>query len=111
MNYFFLASGADRFALFSAHIPNVDQIPLRIAVLSKRWEPSRVPMPRFMVAWVCKENESLSQPVPVLLRSGYENIVVWRSHTMNVRERKELFVDEGEIRFSKVFAMSGSGRD
>jgi len=68
-------------------------------------------MPRFVALWVCNENESLSQRVPVILRPSYENMIVWRSHTMNDRERKALFVDEGEIRFSKEYAKSDFGRD
>ena len=30
---------------------------------------------------------------------------------MDLRERRELYVDEGMMRFSKVYAMSGSGRE
>jgi hypothetical protein len=73
---------------FLARIPNEDQVPLRIAVLSIRLEPKRVPMTRFMASWVCNAYESLSQRVPSFLRSSYENMVVWRSHTMTDWDRK-----------------------
>ena len=40
-----------------------------------------------------------------------ENVVVLRTNNMDQRERRDLFLDEGMLRFSKLYAMSGSGRE
>jgi hypothetical protein len=67
-------------------------------------------MPKFMDTWCCNERESLSRQVPVALGRHCENMVARTSRTMNDKERKELFVEEGEISFSRVYAKSGYGR-
>ncbi len=45
---------------------------------------------------------------------GYENcekVVVWKPGNLNEQERREMYVNPGEVRFSKVFAMPGNGRE
>jgi hypothetical protein len=55
--------------------------------------------------------DGLEQMVPILLSPFCENVVVWRPGELDDRERREMFVDEGEISFARVYAKSGSGRD
>ena len=86
-------------------------MPLRIVVLSRRWEPARVTTPRFIDAWTCKEDEAIKHMVPVLSDENCENVVVWRSGDLNDRQRDELFVGQGDIRFCRVYDKSGSGRE
>ena len=86
-------------------------MPLRIAVLSRRWEPARVTTPRFIDAWTCNEDdEAIKLVVPVLLYENCDNIVVWRPGDLNDRQRDELFVGQGDISFCRVYAKSGGGR-
>ena len=80
-------------------------------MLSKRWEPSRIPTPRFMGAWTCTENMGTHDMIIVLLGKDCENVVVWKPGNLNEQERREMYVDPGEVRFNKVFAMSGNGRE
>jgi hypothetical protein len=49
--------------------------------------------------------------VPILIDSKCEHAVVWKPRDLNDAQRNELFVGEGEISFSRVYAKSGSGRD
>ena len=49
--------------------------------------------------------------LPVLLTKYYENVVVWRPGELDAKQRKEMFVLEGEISFARVYAKSGSGRE
>jgi hypothetical protein len=96
---------------FIAYIPGTHREPLRIAGLSKRWEPTRIPTPRFIDAWTANEKDGLSDIlVPVLLGSTCENVVVLRAENMSDKERRELYVQHGHICFCSVFAKSGSGR-
>ena len=95
--------------MFAAYIPNDGRDPIRMAI-TNTWEPTRIRTPRFMDAWCTYENKALLS-VPVLLGTNCENVVVWRTKEMTTRQRQELYVEEGEISFSRVFAKSGSGRD
>lgn len=93
-----------------AYIPGSEREPLRIAGVSKIWEPKRIPTPRFIDAWTTNENQgSVNYLVPVILDSTCENVVVLRAENITERERSELHFNEGEICFCKVFAQSGSG--
>ena len=95
-----------------AYVPDSDKQPLRIAGLSKHWEPTRIPTPRFIDAWTTNENAGLvGRLVPVILDSTCENVVVWRTEDMSERDRSDLHVQQGEISFCRVFAKSGSGRE
>ena len=98
-------------AIFTTAITSENREPLRIAVLKKRWEPARIPTPRFINAWTCKESEGSQNMVPVLLDSHCENAVVWRPGDLDGSKRRELFVENGEMSFSRVYAKSGSGRE
>jgi hypothetical protein len=49
--------------------------------------------------------------VPVLLGNNCENVVVWKPGELDGSARSELFVDNGEISFCRVYAKSGSGRE
>ena len=49
--------------------------------------------------------------VPVLLSSYCENVVIWKPGELNDSKRNDLFVDNGEISFCRVYAKSGSGRE
>ena len=49
--------------------------------------------------------------VPVLLDRKCENAAVWKPCDFNSQQRRELFVDNKEISFGRVYAKSGSGRD
>ena len=49
--------------------------------------------------------------IHVLLGKHCENVVVWKPENLNEQERREMYVDPGEVRFSKVFDMSGKGRE
>jgi hypothetical protein len=49
--------------------------------------------------------------VPVLLDRKCENAVVWRPCDLNGPQQSDLFVENGEISFSRVYAKSGSGRE
>ena len=98
-------------SIFTANIPGEIRAPLRIAVLQKRWEPTRVPTPRFIDAWTCFESDGDDSLIPVLLDSYCENIAVWRPSELDARQRMEMFVDEGEMSFARVYAKSGSGRE
>ena len=49
--------------------------------------------------------------VPVLLDSKCENAVVWRPCDLNGPQQSELFVKNGEISFSRVYAKLGYGRE
>ena len=98
-------------AIFTATIPGEYREPLRIAVLTKRWEPARIPTPRFINAWTCKESEGFPDKTLVFLGSYCENAVVWKPGDLDGQQRRELFVEKGEISFSRVYAKSGSGRE
>ncbi len=98
-------------SICTAHIRGEDREPLRIAVLSKRWESSRMPTPQFMGVWTCNEDKGAQHTIPVLLGNKYENVVVWSPGNLNKQQQREMFVEPGEVRFSRVFAMSGNGRD
>ena len=63
-----------------------------------------------MDVWTTFEKE-VKECVPVLLDENCENVVVWRTTGMSERIRQELYVAEGEMNFSRVFAKSGSGRE
>ena len=98
-------------AIFSATITIEIRDPLRIVVLKKRWEPARIPTPRFINAWTCKESEGSQNMVPVLLDSHCENAVVWRPGDLDSSKRRVLFVENGEMSFSRVYAKSGTMRE
>jgi hypothetical protein len=49
--------------------------------------------------------------VPVLFDSKCENAVVWRPCDFNGPQQIDLFVENGEISFSRVYAKSGSKRE
>ena len=86
-------------------------MPLRIVVLSRRWEPARVTTPRFIDAWTCNEEEATKYMVHVVLDANCENVVVWRPGDLKDRQRNELFVGQGDISYCRVYAKSGSGRE
>ena len=98
-------------SIFTATIPGEDREPLRIAVLNKWWKPSRIPTPRFIDAWTSNESTGSDVMLPVLLTTYCENIVVLRPGELDAKQRKDMFVVEGEISFARVYAKSGSGRD
>jgi hypothetical protein len=62
-----------------------------------------------MDVWSTFEDEVV-ESIPILLDASCENVVIWRSQGMSASLRKELYVEEGEISFSRVFAKSGSRR-
>jgi len=64
-----------------------------------------------MGAWTCNENIGTDDMIPALLGKHCENFVVWKPENLNEQELREMYVDPGEVRFSKVFAMSGNGRE
>ena len=71
-----------------AYITGTRQAPLRIAGLSKRWDPTRIPTPRFINAWTANEKDGLSDSLaPVLLNSDCKNIVVLRAGNMSDKEK------------------------
>ena len=84
---------------------------MRIAVLRKRWEPKRIPTPRFTEAWVCNETDTTLEMAPNILNALCEYVVVWRSQIMCEQESKDLFVESGEMCFNRVYAKSGDGRE
>ena len=49
--------------------------------------------------------------IPVLLAKNCKNVVVWKLGNLNKQQQREMYVDPGEVRFSRVYAMSGNGRD
>jgi hypothetical protein len=49
--------------------------------------------------------------VPVLLSKNCGNVVVWRPASSNKQQQRAMYMDPGEVRFSRVFAMSGNGRN
>ena len=87
--------------------------PLRIVGFSKHWEPSRIPIPRFIDAWTTNENDGLTEnTIPVILDSICENAVVWRTENTSDREKSELHVQQGEIiSVCRLFVKSGPGRE
>ena len=93
------------------YIPDSTRDPLRIAGLSKLWEPRRIPTPRFIDAWTSHDKDMASDLIPAILDSSCENVVVWRTTNMSESEKRELHVQDGEISFCRVFAKSGFGRE
>jgi len=57
-------------------------------VLSKRWEPSRIPTPRFMGAWSCNENKGAEDMIPVLLGKNCENVGVWKPKNLTKQQQR-----------------------
>ncbi len=49
--------------------------------------------------------------IHVLLGKNCENVVVWKPGNLNKQQQREMYVDPREFRFSRVFVMSGNGRD
>ena len=49
--------------------------------------------------------------IPIVLGKNCENVVVWKPGNLSKQQLREMYVDPGEVRFSRVFAMSGKGRD
>ena len=49
--------------------------------------------------------------IPVLLGTNCENVVVWKPRNLNKLQQSEMYVDPGEVRFGRVFAMHSHGRD
>ena len=80
-------------------------------MLSKLWEPARILNPIFIDAWTCKESEGSQDMVHVLLDSKCEHAVPWKPRDLNETQRRKIFVEDGEISFSRVYAKSGSGRE
>ena len=64
-----------------------------------------------MEAWTCNENKGAEDMIPVLLGKNCENVVVWKPGNLTKQQKREMYVAPGEVRFSRVFAMSGNGRD
>jgi hypothetical protein len=95
--------------MFAAFIPNTDRRVLRIAI-TRTWEPRRIPTPRFIDAWTANEDEGKDN-VPVLLALDCENVVVLKSSGISDRQRSDLYLEEGELNFCRIFAKSGSGRE
>ncbi len=79
--------------------------------MKKRWEPSRIPTPRFIDDWNCNESDGPDEMVPALFGHNCENVVVCKLGELDGSARSELFVDNKEISFCRVYAKSGSGRE
>ena len=43
--------------------------------------------------------------IPVLLGKNCENVVVWKPGNLNKQQLREIYVEPGEVRFSRVYAM------
>ena len=95
--------------MFVAFIPSSDREVLRIAI-TRTWEPRRMPTPRFIDSWTTVEKEGKDQ-VPVVLGSNCENVVVMNLSGITDRDRRQLYMEEGELSFCRVFAKSGPGRE
>jgi hypothetical protein len=61
----------------------------------------------FMDVWSIFEDD-LVESIPILLDANCENDVVCRSQGMSARLRQELYVEEGEIPFSRVLKSMSS---
>ncbi len=93
-----------------AYIPGIRE-PLRITGLSRHWEPTRIPTPRFIDAWSANEKDGPSdRVVPVLLDVHCENVVVLRAANISDIEMRDMYLKQGQICFCRVYAKSGLGR-
>ena len=95
--------------MFAAYIPNTDREVIRIAI-ARTWEPRRIPTPRFIDAWTANENEGKDN-VPVVLGRNCENVVVLKCKGITNQHRRDMYMEEGELNFCRVFAKSGVGRE
>ncbi len=95
--------------MFAAFFPNIDREVLRIAI-TRTWEPRRIPTPRFIDAWTANEDEGKDN-VPVALALDYENVVVLKSSGFSDRQRRDLYLEEGELNFCRIFAKSRPRRE
>ena len=95
--------------MFAAFIPNSDREVLRIAI-TRTWEPRRIPTLRFIDAWAsnCKEGKD---NVPVVLCENCENIFVLNAYGITDRISINVYLEEGELYFCRVYAKSGPGRE
>ena len=95
--------------MFAAFIPNTDREVLRIAI-TRTWEPRRIPTPRFTDAWTANEDEGKDN-VPVMLCANCENIVVLNTYGITDQISRDLYLEEGELFFGRVYAKSGHERE